>query len=256
MPAPEIQVSKDGLKLSYQRYMADSAAGFVVILGVMFLVGRGIPLPVFGHSLETFRALSGHAPLFIFLIIFLLATPIGLLLNGIGWFLLGWCKAPFIKFLFSLPRRWYNILFSTKEAFYYTKLIEFFQIDEEQKINNRSIYEVSELHEDYLNIFFSESIRLEHVAGLRRFTRSLACLSFFSIFFCLHMTFWYSDSIYQKPIMHEVLVTLLFLTTSFTALYSLLGSFSCLRTLSTVYILCIARGISNENLGRTYSDNS
>ncbi len=41
MAAPEIEISKDGLKLSYQRYLADSAAGFLAIIMVRsYAVGR------------------------------------------------------------------------------------------------------------------------------------------------------------------------------------------------------------------------
>ncbi|MCI5147208.1 MAG: hypothetical protein D3923_17200 [Candidatus Electrothrix sp. AR3] len=245
MPAPEIEISKNGLKLSYQRYMADSAAGFVVILALIFLVSRGIPLPVVGDSLQSLRTLSGPAPLFILLIVFLLATPIGLLINGLGWFLFGWCRIYLAGFWFNLPKKWYNPFFPTQELFHEDKLLDFFGIGKTDKSNR--IYKVSESHEYYLAIFFWKNIKLDHVTGLRKLTRNLACLSLMSIIFCLHMTFWYPESIYRTPVMFEVFSTLFFLTMLFTLLYSLLESYLCLKILSTVYLLCIARGISNEN---------
>ncbi|RWX44842.1 hypothetical protein H206_01274 [Candidatus Electrothrix aarhusensis] len=248
MPAPEIQISKDGLKLSYQRYMADSAAGFVVILGAVFAISKGIPLPLFGHSLEGIIRLSSQAQLFVCLISFLLATPIGLFVNALSWFLIGWSRIYLFKLWFRLPEKWYNPLFPTRIAFHYDKLSEFFKINDQFDINQKSIYEISALYGKYINLFFQDSIKIEeHVTGLARFVRNLACLSLLSIFLCLHMMFWYSDTIYGTFNIYESLFTLLFLIVFLILLYSLLGSFSCLKTLSTVYILCIARGISNDN---------
>ena len=247
MPAPEIQISKDGLKLSYQRYMADSAAGFVVILATVLAITKGIPLPIFGHSLEGIAKLSSQAQLFIFLVSFLLATPIGLLVNALSWFLIGWSRIYLFKLWFRLPENGYNPLFPTKIAFHHDNLSEFFRINDHVDINKKSIYEISALYGKFMALFFQDSIKIEdHVTGLARFVRNLACLSFLSIFLCLHMMFWYSDSIYGLANIYETLFTLMFLTVFLILLYSLLGSFSCLKTLSTIYILCAARGISNE----------
>ena len=137
--------------------MADSAAGFVVILGLIFLVSRGIPLPVVGHALESLRDLSGHAPLFILFIVFLLATPIGLLINGLSWFLFGWCRIYLTQFWFSLPEKWYNPFFPTKLALHYKKIVAFFQLGSQEEIIGKTIYERSELFGDYLVLFFEHN---------------------------------------------------------------------------------------------------
>jgi hypothetical protein len=242
MTVPEIEISKDGLKLSYQRYLADSAAGFVVILAVLFVVSMGYPLPFFGHSLESLMKLSDNVKVFIFLLLFLLAMPLGLLINGVSWFLFGWCQIYLIKIWFRFPEQWYSPFFPTKTAFQYTELAKFFQINDQYEIQGKSIYELSELFEDYLSLFSPEKIRSEHVNGLSHFFRSLAFLLFFSLFSLLHVMLWDRSIAFSFPIPFLLLLMGIFCT----LLYSLMESFSCIKILSTIYLLCTARGISNE----------
>ncbi len=248
MAAPEIEISKDGLKLSYQRYLADSAAGFVVILAVLFVVSKGYPLPFFGHSLESLLKLPDNVQLFVFLLLFLLATPVGLFINGLSWFAVGWCRIYLIKFWFKLPEKWYNPLFSTKKAVNYDQLAEFFQVDEQYDSNGKSIYELSALHGKFIDLFFQDRFRIEHhvATGLARFIRNMALVSFLSLLSLLHVLLWYASDSCITGCSFETIFILSFLTVFLAGLYSLQGSFSCLKILSTVYLLCTARGIFNE----------
>jgi hypothetical protein len=248
MAAPEIEISKDGLKISYQRYLADSAAGFVVILAVLFVVSKGYPLPFFGHSLESLLKLPDNVQLFVFLLLFLLATPIGLFINGLSWFAVGWCRIYLIKFWFKLPEKWYNPLFPTKKAVNYDQLAEFFRINEQYDSDRKSIYELSALHGKFMDLFLQDRFRIEHhvATGLARFIRNMALISFLSLLAFLHVLFWYASDSCIIGCPFQTVFILLFLTVFLAVLYSLQGSFSCLKILSTVYLLCTARSISNE----------
>lgn len=248
MAAPEIEISKDGLKLSYQRYLADSAAGFVVILGVLFAVSKGYPLPLFSHSLESLLKLSDTIQLFVFLLLFFLATPIGLFINGLSWFSVGWCRIYLIKFWFKLPDKWYNPLFPTKKALHYDKLAEFFRINEQYDSDGKSVYELSALHGKFIDLFFQDRFRIEHhvATGLARFIRNMALISFASLLSFIHVLLWNANDSCITECPFQAIFILSVLTVFLAVLYSLQGSFSCLKILSTVYLLCTARGISNE----------
>ncbi|CAK8723262.1 hypothetical protein GCAAIG_12995 [Candidatus Electronema halotolerans] len=241
MPAPEIQISKDGLRLSYQRYLADSAAGFLVILIVLLALNKGVPLPFLGHSLESLTTLSKDTKVFVFLITFLLATPLGLTINGLSWFFLGWCKLYSIDIWLKSPEKYFNPFFPTKKSFRYKKLVTFF-------FNNNQlsgkIYEVSEQYQDYLSIFFKDRIRLEHVTGLSQFARNVSFISVCYVFIIFYKLSWCPETTLVTS--HHFILLGILIAILAAILYSLLESFRCLKILSTIHLLCIARGITHN----------
>jgi hypothetical protein len=80
MPPTNFEASSTGLKLSYLRFISDSAPGFVLFLWLSFIWGnRPIPL-----NLNTTEARVLVAAL-----VLMLATPIGLAVNAVSYFLLG-----------------------------------------------------------------------------------------------------------------------------------------------------------------------
>ncbi|MCW5206847.1 hypothetical protein VU08_07980 [Desulfobulbus sp. F5] len=241
MAAPEIEISKDGLKLSYQRYLADSTAGFMVILAVLFVISKGYPLPFFGHSLESLLKLSDTVQLFIFLFIFLLATPIGLLIHQLSWFMFGWFEIVPIKLLFKTDRNMYNPIFLTKQLFNYDDLDKFFKINSENKDDTGEIYSEYRIYKEYSLMFFPE-YSVEHICGLLFFVRNTAFLSLVSLLSVLHVMLWDASVNFSIPIPFALLAS----TILFSLLYSLIEIFRCLKTLSTVYLLCVAKGITNE----------
>jgi hypothetical protein len=70
-----IELSKDGIKFPYRRYLSDSAAGFMLLLLVTLT----------NHNLLELVPSDDEVKVFIFLLLFLLATPLGLLINALGW---------------------------------------------------------------------------------------------------------------------------------------------------------------------------
>ena len=82
MGSPNIELSKSGIKFSYNRFLADSAAGFLLILIVVLVFyTTAFKSPIKGNSKEV--------TIFIFLFLFLLSTPIGLSFNAFTWAFLG-----------------------------------------------------------------------------------------------------------------------------------------------------------------------
>ena len=71
--AADIEVSKDSIKLSYRRYLSDSSAGFILLLSLIWIFFREFK--------DIAKALPSEVLLFAGLMLFLLATPVGMLIN-------------------------------------------------------------------------------------------------------------------------------------------------------------------------------
>ncbi|HKO46650.1 MAG TPA: hypothetical protein VJV79_02955, partial [Polyangiaceae bacterium] len=89
----DIEASKDGVKLSYKRFLADSAPGYVAIL--LIALGSAAPKsylpPVFTPAFEAASHLASqhaHIRTFALLVVFLLGPALGLLLNATSFMLL------------------------------------------------------------------------------------------------------------------------------------------------------------------------
>lgn len=78
--AADIEVSKDSIKLSYRRYLSDSSAGFILLLSLIWIFFREFK--------DIAKALPSEVLLFAGLMLFLLATPVGMLINVLSWFTL------------------------------------------------------------------------------------------------------------------------------------------------------------------------
>jgi hypothetical protein len=89
----DIEASKDGLKLSYKRFLADSAPGYLAILLIALAsAGPSSRLPsIFRPAFEAASHLANqheHIRDFALLVGFLLGPPLGLLLNATSFVLL------------------------------------------------------------------------------------------------------------------------------------------------------------------------
>lgn len=106
----DINISKDGIQIPYRRFLSDSAAGFVFLL--LLVVHYYIPL--FGQKslreLMCFPA-QGSTPIgsevkvFVVVLLFLLATPLGFAINAISWVLLGQMVSVVGRLCFWLSER-------------------------------------------------------------------------------------------------------------------------------------------------------
>lgn len=80
-----MEFSRYGVRLSYARYLSDSAPGFLLIIAIVS----------FYYLLKLQWLFESFTPdteikVGIFILVFLLATPLGLSINAISWWLLGW----------------------------------------------------------------------------------------------------------------------------------------------------------------------
>lgn len=92
MPRENISLSKDGISTPLITFMSAYAASIIV---VAFLV-VAYYFPVFGTPLIRFKSFnfSTTNKIFIGLLIFALLQPFGIILDVLGWMLLGWLEKP------------------------------------------------------------------------------------------------------------------------------------------------------------------
>lgn len=83
-----LEISKEGIKFSYRRFLSDSAPGYILIL--LAIAAYYNNYPIFGVQLRNLLPppVLTEVKLFILLLLFFLATPIGLTINVLSWTLL------------------------------------------------------------------------------------------------------------------------------------------------------------------------
>lgn len=83
----DIEFSQKGIKISYRRFLSDSAAGYIIILIAIL----SFNVPIFGEHRQIFSntIFDSNTTIFLFILIFLLATPLGLAINSFSWIFLG-----------------------------------------------------------------------------------------------------------------------------------------------------------------------
>ncbi|HEC36250.1 MAG TPA: hypothetical protein ENI39_06930 [Anaerolineae bacterium] len=88
MANESIEISKEGIKFSYKRFLSDSAPGYILILLTIWAYYSNYP--IFGMQLRNLLPppVLTEVKLFILLLLFLLAMPIGLTVNVLSWTLL------------------------------------------------------------------------------------------------------------------------------------------------------------------------
>src|SRR5258708_2716868 len=80
MTNSNIEASASGVKLSYVRFISDSAPGFVILLLIIFAEG---------HRAEPWWVKHQELKVLVATLAFLLTTPVGLVLNAASYFVLG-----------------------------------------------------------------------------------------------------------------------------------------------------------------------
>ena len=171
----KIELSKDGLKVSYLRFLSDSAGGYIIILVLLLSFYRNYP--IFSIELQNYRPLvSNDVKLFILVLLFFLSTPLGLMLNGISWFFLG-CLTIKLESCFSDKNCFYCFfLKSTRIA----SLIDNWK--NEFGVNSKNWYSYSATIETLLIQFHPDIVsRYDHVEGVKILSRNLALISLLSV---------------------------------------------------------------------------
>lgn len=176
-----IQVSKKGIKISYLRFLSDTTPGYICLFlfGIVFY--NKLPLPFVGTSWINIIPFLGTEVKVIFLVIlFLLATPIGLYLNALSWFLFGSPVIYFIPF-------WHkhncilNIFFvaASRRSMCAEDVDNFIKATSIPSESLKNFYEKSQFFEQLITIYFpSANQQLEPIRGLKRLSRTLSLLCF------------------------------------------------------------------------------
>ena len=189
----DFEFTKEGFKLSYQRYLSDGITGLMFISFFIVAFTKKWELPFVGDRwLTIFPNSVGTEVQIAFLIfLFLIAPSIGITLNALGWFLLGtpiiwliwiWEKVPRMKVGFLIR----YLVAGTERAFDVKNLLSFFDID-----NSRRLYDVSTYYEHLMAFYFPEyfATQIGYILGVSKFLRTAALFFllltiYFGIFHC------------------------------------------------------------------------
>jgi len=110
MAQESIELSKDGIKFSYRRYLSDSTPGFILILLLLaaYYHHGGSAAERVSPTFLNHRPLPDGVKVFVLLLLFLLATPVGVIINVIGWLALEvpqkWLEEKIVKGDFCLMK--------------------------------------------------------------------------------------------------------------------------------------------------------
>lgn len=177
MSDQSIELSREGIKLSYLRFLSDSAAGQIVILvGILAYY-----YPIFGTPLKhgLVSEMSTEVKILVMVMLFLLSTPLGLAINALSWFLLSPVQLRLQGFWFS------GGLILGKKLF--KNLEDEFRSEQSKayfKLSGDNWYARSQLVKQSLHIFFPNIPNsLDHIRGMRTLFRNISFLSL--IFFPL-----------------------------------------------------------------------
>lgn len=166
MPEPIFEASKEGIKLSYSRFLGDSATGLIVALVMVF----SYYLPLFGPPLQDVlpQPVGPETKIFVLVLLFLLSTPIGLILNATGWYLLGGIQ---IRLQSAFFRRDFWFLRPTKKEW------AFELCQNALGITSDEFFATAEFIDHSFELYFPHMVDpLPHVRGVYRLTRSLSLL--------------------------------------------------------------------------------
>lgn len=174
MSDQSIELSREGIKLSYLRFLSDSAAGQIVILvGILAYY-----YPIFGtplkHSLVS--EMSTEVRILVLVMLFLLSTPLGLAINALSWFLLSPVQLRLQAFWFRG-----GLLFNKK---LFKNLEDEFRSEQSKayfKLSEHNWYARSQLVKQSLHTFLpSIPNSLDHIRGMRTLFRNISFLSLVS----------------------------------------------------------------------------
>lgn len=180
-----VAVTKDGIRLSYGRFLADSAGGYVLLLAVGYVIwATGDNSPRLGGSFtEAKPAVIILAGVFILL----LGPPFGLALNGVTWFLLGWIQVMFVNYWARNPRfnHMINVLTrGTGNEFSVPVLQRTFLFLDPQSTSDHQLFSQVHLLQRLMQTRFPAAVRrVDYLNGIKIFIRNLSLITFVLAFY-------------------------------------------------------------------------
>ncbi len=247
------EVTKEGVKLPYGRFLSDSAGGYIVMVLVLYAVLTSIRLP-FGlgtwrtilpvPDLMTIKDQVGAAGILtVGVLIVLLGSPIGLMLNGLSYFTLGFTQFAFTNYWATHQhQRWMRIITaSTAQEFNRHVLVHAFDFLHTSSHSTMTFYDRVRFLEQYLEIHFPHHVHfVEHLEGLKIFVRNLAFLALVGMLYSFSLMLWGIGSVFGL-----LVAGLLFYA-------CLITIYHYSQVLFTVYTLCLDSAMFDPSRQNTF----
>jgi hypothetical protein len=253
MKQVDFEADQKGIKLSYLRFISDSASGIIFFLFLFVAYRFKFPMPFLGSEWTILvpTNIVENYKLFFMILIFLLSSPIGLVINAASWFLLGFFQENLGKLLLIIPTKIPHFLGTTKSSYNYDQILNFFSLSKTQgwKCWKRAkrIYEDAELSEKFISIYFPYlHFKTDHIKGVSRFTRNNTLLFLSSsiyVFFAKIFSFSKDFEITFYVALYLFILALLFFL-----LNGLVKAFYWIVNLNTLYVLCKSENIQPKNI--------
>jgi hypothetical protein len=229
MPDQHIELSKEGIKISYLRFLSDSAAGQIVIL----MAVAAYYLPIFGKTSlqrDLQPVISPEAKILVIVLLILLSSPLGLAINSASYFLLSWLQVRMQWYLFE--ERKPKLLFKRiREAFEIQVTKDYFHL------SGGDWYPRSQFIKQALHIYHPHIIdSFDHVRGMRTLFRNI---SFLALIFFAASLFFNRGSLNGGYILQLAIWCGLFFLVPII-ISSLLSFHYTSHALYRAYILCLA----------------
>lgn len=176
MSEQSLDVSPSGFRFPYHRFLADIAAGVFAILLFMLASHVRVEPPWRLGILRqiTNDVIDADEKIFLMILLGVAAVPIGLILNGLGWFVFGGLQRRGTRFWFRHHKR--GISLSTGKAYRLDLLEKFFDLDADNLYSRAKFFEgtIEARWPIYLHDY-------RHVLGLKTLIRSAALLALITV---------------------------------------------------------------------------
>ena len=213
----EATFSQKGIKISYIRFLSDSASGFIILVLYLSNYFQNRSLLWIDIPVLNIQDISNEIYLtFLFLLFFLLSTPIGLIVNAISHFILSrYTNALSSCFISDYFNLW--CIRNIRHSFSFEEWRNLFGL------TRHNWHQISASHEIFLESYFSNLLeKIKHAIGLKILCRNI-CLLF--LFFFINEVYNYFKIDYIHPFQ------------PFNFLIFFLAFF-CLTSLLTYYVQC------------------
>jgi len=165
-----IEISNKGIKLSYKRFMSDTAIGLSIV-AIIFLLFND------SNAFTFLKNATLADKVFLYTLVFILATPLGLLVNISSWIIFGFFQYYLSK---DIILKCDNLTFIGK--FIFSSTNEKYQVSTMKKVfllDNSNFYRIIKKIETFLDIFMQDSISYkENLIGMRIFYRNVSFILF------------------------------------------------------------------------------
>ncbi len=175
----KIELSGSGVKVSYLRFLANGAAGLVIILLLLIGYYFNVPFDLHDHGEKIGREVKA----FILLVSLALAIPLGLVVNALGWFLLGGLQRRGAAFWFCHHKSLLTCATSDGYSFELTR--DAFDCLPE------TFYKKAKFYEGVLSAFHSFEGHSASASGIKEFSRSMIIILFVAYLVVVSSLHWW-----------------------------------------------------------------